>query len=103
MASSPGAPASPQGTPARSKPGPQLVPRKRPTLPHNLRMLLIAFGLLAISGGYVAVKRAGHRAVATAPTETARSTRGDLRRSLRLSGAITAKEVATIVAPRAAR
>ncbi len=104
MASLPGPRASPGTTPAVSKPGPQLARKQRPALPHNLRMLLIAFALLAISAGYVAVKRAGHRSAATAggTTPSARVIRGDLRRSLRVSGAITAKEFATIVAPRLA-
>jgi len=66
-------------------------------------MLLIALALLTISGGYVAVKRAGHRSAAGAGvTPTVRVSRGDLRRSLRIGGAITAKEFATIVAPRLA-
>ncbi len=95
---------SPERSGAALEPGPGLAHKKRPPLPHNLRMLLAALGLLAISAGYVSVKRAGHRSAAGASggPATIRVTRGDLRQSMRLSGAITAKGFATIVAPRLA-
>jgi HlyD family secretion protein len=96
-----GSPAGLQpATPGVQRPAPK-VPQAPPKNRHRWILLLI-FGLAASVGLVLGARLLARRSSASAENgiPTAKTTRGNLRKTIRLTGVIAARQAATLVAPR---
>src|SRR5438309_1716574 len=96
-------PSTVPGTAAPVKPpsAPELV-RPVPGKPrHRWRWLLIALAMVAVGGAaWIARQQAGKAKPETASLRTATIAAGDLDRTIRVSGIVTAEKFAALMAPR---